>query len=67
MALFCPYLPPPLPFNLFIIRPLSPSCADDPARPPSVPPLPLPAAVGGGLLGSDDEEQEDPRDYCRGI
>ncbi|XP_070794235.1 SRSF protein kinase 3 isoform X4 [Pituophis catenifer annectens] len=47
-------------------RPLSPSCADDPARPPSVPPLPLPAAVGGGLLGSDDEEQEDPRDYCRG-
>ncbi|XP_034290051.1 SRSF protein kinase 3 isoform X4 [Pantherophis guttatus] len=47
-------------------RPLSPSCVDDPARPPSVPPLPLPAAVGGGLLGSDDEEQEDPRDYCRG-
>ncbi|XP_007420529.1 SRSF protein kinase 3 isoform X2 [Python bivittatus] len=47
-------------------RPLSPSCADDPARTHPVPPLPLPAAVGGGLLGSDDEEQEDPRDYCRG-
>ncbi|XP_070794233.1 SRSF protein kinase 3 isoform X2 [Pituophis catenifer annectens] len=59
--------PPPPPAESGIpTGPLSPSCADDPARPPSVPPLPLPAAVGGGLLGSDDEEQEDPRDYCRG-
>ncbi|XP_026532013.1 SRSF protein kinase 3 isoform X2 [Notechis scutatus] len=59
--------PPPPPAESGIpTGPLSPSCADDPACPPSVPPLPLPAAVGGGLLGSDDEEQEDPRDYCRG-
>ncbi|XP_034290050.1 SRSF protein kinase 3 isoform X3 [Pantherophis guttatus] len=59
--------PPPPPAESGIpTGPLSPSCVDDPARPPSVPPLPLPAAVGGGLLGSDDEEQEDPRDYCRG-
>ncbi|XP_070597449.1 SRSF protein kinase 3 isoform X2 [Erythrolamprus reginae] len=59
--------PPPPPAESGIPPgPLSPSCSDDPARPPSVPPLPLPAAVGGGLLGSDDEEQEDPRDYCRG-
>ncbi|XP_058024534.1 SRSF protein kinase 3 isoform X3 [Ahaetulla prasina] len=59
--------PPPPPAESGIpTGPLSPSCADDPGRPPSVPPLPLPAAVGGGLLGSDDEEQEDPRDYCRG-
>ncbi|KAM3846214.1 SRSF protein kinase 3 isoform 1-T1 [Vipera latastei] len=59
--------PPPPPAESGIpAGPLSPSCADDPARPPSVPPLPLPAAVGSGLLGSDDEEQEDPRDYCRG-
>ncbi|XP_039222020.1 SRSF protein kinase 3 isoform X3 [Crotalus tigris] len=59
--------PPPPPAESGIpAGPLSPSCADDPTRPPSVPPLPLPAAVGSGLLGSDDEEQEDPRDYCRG-
>ncbi|KAM6474890.1 SRSF protein kinase 3 isoform 2-T2 [Liasis olivaceus] len=59
--------PPPPPAESGIpTGPLSPSCADDPARTPPVPPLPLPAAVGGGLLGSDDEEQEDPRDYCRG-
>ncbi|KAK9407607.1 plexin-B3 [Crotalus adamanteus] len=58
--------PPPPPAESGIpAGPLSPSCADDPTRPPSVPPL-LPAAVGSGLLGSDDEEQEDPRDYCRG-
>ncbi|XP_015261166.1 PREDICTED: SRSF protein kinase 3-like, partial [Gekko japonicus] len=47
-------------------RPLSPSCSDDTPRTPPVPPLPLPAVIGEGMLGSDDEEQEDPRDYCRG-
>ncbi|XP_042306976.1 SRSF protein kinase 3 isoform X1 [Sceloporus undulatus] len=46
--------------------PLSPSCSEDAPCTPPIPPLPLPAAIRGGLLGSDDEEQEDPRDYCRG-
>ncbi|CAI5796020.1 kinase 3 isoform X1 [Podarcis lilfordi] len=46
--------------------PLSPSCSDDAPSTPPVPPLPFPAVIGGGQLGSDDEEQEDPRDYCRG-
>ncbi|KYO27054.1 SRSF protein kinase 3 [Alligator mississippiensis] len=32
--------------------------------PPWAPPLPC--LVGAGPLGSDDEEQEDPADYCRG-
>uniref|UniRef100_A0A670KM98 non-specific serine/threonine protein kinase n=1 Tax=Podarcis muralis TaxID=64176 RepID=A0A670KM98_PODMU len=47
-------------------RPLSPSCSDEAPSTPPVPPLPFPAVIGGGQLGSDDEEQEDPRDYCRG-
>ncbi|XP_077777193.1 SRSF protein kinase 3 isoform X3 [Podarcis muralis] len=46
--------------------PLSPSCSDEAPSTPPVPPLPFPAVIGGGQLGSDDEEQEDPRDYCRG-
>ncbi|KAF7240192.1 SRSF protein kinase 3 [Varanus komodoensis] len=46
--------------------PQSPSCSDDTPHTPPVPTLPLPAANRGGQLGSDDEEQEDPRDYCRG-
>ncbi|KAJ6655341.1 hypothetical protein lerEdw1_005533 [Lerista edwardsae] len=46
--------------------PLNLSCSDDTPCNPPIPPLSLPAAVGEGLLGSDDEEQEDPRDYCRG-
>uniref|UniRef100_F6Q5J2 non-specific serine/threonine protein kinase n=1 Tax=Ornithorhynchus anatinus TaxID=9258 RepID=F6Q5J2_ORNAN len=34
---------------------------------PPTPPTPvLPPVVLEGLLGSDDEEQEDPTDYCRG-
>ncbi|XP_053156300.1 SRSF protein kinase 3 [Hemicordylus capensis] len=58
--------PPPNTGSETPTGPLSPSCSDDTPRTPPVPPLPLPAAIGAGLLGSDDEEQEDPRDYCRG-
>ncbi|XP_067408499.1 SRSF protein kinase 3 isoform X5 [Emydura macquarii macquarii] len=36
-----------------------------PAEPPH-PPVPPPPPRLGGILGSDEEEQEDPRDYCKG-
>ncbi|XP_039366439.1 SRSF protein kinase 3 [Mauremys reevesii] len=43
--------------------PQPPSPTEPSPAPP--PPLALPRPAGG-LLGSDDEEQEDPRDYCKG-
>ncbi|XP_053870915.1 SRSF protein kinase 3 isoform X2 [Malaclemys terrapin pileata] len=43
--------------------PQPPSRTEPPPAPP--PPLALPPPAGG-RLGSDDEEQEDPRDYCKG-
>ncbi|XP_044856554.1 LOW QUALITY PROTEIN: SRSF protein kinase 3, partial [Mauremys mutica] len=43
--------------------PQPPSPTEPPPAPP--PPLALPPPAGG-RLGSDDEEQEDPRDYCKG-
>ncbi|XP_043357251.1 SRSF protein kinase 3 [Dermochelys coriacea] len=39
----------------------------NPTQPPTAPaPPPVLPPQGGGHLGSDDEEQEDPRDYCKG-
>ncbi|TFJ96051.1 ADP-ribosylation factor 6 [Platysternon megacephalum] len=43
--------------------PQPPSPTEPPPAPPPPPALPPPA---GACLGSDDEEQEDPRDYCKG-
>ncbi|KAM7134270.1 LOW QUALITY PROTEIN: SRSF protein kinase 3 [Macrochelys suwanniensis] len=47
---------------------MDPGCLRPPA--PRSPPLPRrcpgPAPPGRGHLGSDEEEQEDPRDYCKG-
>ncbi|KAM6188401.1 SRSF protein kinase 3 isoform 2-T2 [Sarcoramphus papa] len=42
--------------------PRTPSPSED-VLPETPPPLPL---LSGGLLGSDEGEQEDPRDYCKG-
>uniref|UniRef100_A0ACB8EMA1 SRSF protein kinase 3 n=1 Tax=Sphaerodactylus townsendi TaxID=933632 RepID=A0ACB8EMA1_9SAUR len=58
--------PPPHAESQTPTEPVSPSCSDNIPRTPPIPALPLPAAIGGGQLGSDDEEQEDPQDYCRG-
>lgn len=56
----------------FISRPepqqKAPSAPPPPPPPPPPPlPEPTPPEPEEEILGSDDEEQEDPADYCKGV
>jgi len=56
----------------FIFRPepqqKAPSAPPPPPPPPPPPlPEPTPPEPEEEILGSDDEEQEDPADYCKGV
>lgn len=56
-AAHCPLTPPP--------RSSQASCGPESSGSELAPAAPAPRMLQG-LLGSDDEEQEDPKDYCKG-
>lgn len=54
---------------LLVFRPEPQQKAPSAPPPPPPPPLPepTPPEPEEEILGSDDEEQEDPADYCKGL